>query len=72
MDKMNKKKSIKQLKSLIEHFNNGARDINDDDIEAIKYVLGYVKAASIDLNELFERMALINMNFIDTMVEYEY
>lgn len=32
-------KSIEQLKSLIEHFNNGGNDFNATDIEAIKYLL---------------------------------
>ncbi len=31
--------SIEQLKSLIEHFNNGGNDFNATDIEAIKYLL---------------------------------
>ena len=31
--------SIEQLKSLIEHFNNGGSDFNATDIEAIKYLL---------------------------------
>ena len=39
---MNKEKAINQLKSLIEHFNNGTRDINNDDIDAIKYILDYI------------------------------
>lgn len=39
---MTKDKVINQLKSLIEHFNNGANDINNDDIDAIKYILDYI------------------------------
>lgn len=31
--------SVEQLKSLIEHFNNGGNDFNATDIEAIKYLL---------------------------------
>lgn len=68
---MIKDKAIKQLESLIEHFNNGARDINNDDMDAIKYVLGYANAASIGFNELFKRMALINMSLTNMEVEYE-
>ncbi len=36
---MNAKESIEQLKSLIEHFNNGGNDFNATDIEAIKFLL---------------------------------
>lgn len=36
---MEVKESIKQLNSLIEHFNNGGLDFNATDIEATKYLL---------------------------------
>lgn len=36
---MTYEESIEQLKSLIEHFNNGGNDFNATDIEAIKYLL---------------------------------
>lgn len=36
---MTTKKSIEQLKSLIEHFNNGGNDFNATDIEAIQCLL---------------------------------
>ena len=36
---MTTKENIEQLKSLIEHFNNGGNDFNATDIEAIKFLL---------------------------------
>lgn len=36
---MDYEESMEQLKSLIEHFNNGGSDFNATDIEAIKYLL---------------------------------
>ena len=36
---MTTKENIEQLKSLIEHFNNGSNDFNATDIEAIKFLL---------------------------------
>lgn len=36
---MTTKESIEQLKSLIEHFNNGGNDFNATDIEAIQFLL---------------------------------
>lgn len=65
---MNKEKATKQLKSLIEHFENGARDINNDDIDAIKYILDYINKPLIDIsstfdidpNKAFESLATIN------------
>lgn len=38
-EQMAYEESIEQLKSLIEHFNNGGNDFNATDIEAIKYLL---------------------------------
>lgn len=39
MEQMNIEESIEQLKSLIEHFNNGGNDFNATDIDAIKILL---------------------------------
>lgn len=69
---MNKEKAIKQLKSLIEHFNNGARDINDDDIDAIKYILDYINkpiiniTTSVDLDpkKVLESLATIDVGSV--------
>lgn len=65
---MNKEKAINQLKSLIEHFNNGSNDINNDDIDAIKYILNYINKSTIDIsssidldpNKIFESLATVN------------
>ena len=65
---MNKEKAINQLKSLIEHLENGARDINNDDIDAIKYILAYINKSTIDIsssidldpNKIFESLATVN------------
>ena len=43
-DRMNINECIKQLNSLIEHFENGANDFNDTDIVAIRILLKEVKA----------------------------
>lgn len=51
---MTKEKAINQLKSLIEHFNNGARDINNDDIDAIKYILDYINKPNINISSTFD------------------
>lgn len=65
---MTKNKAINQLKSLIEHFNNGANDVNNDDIDAIKYILNYINKPTIDIsstidldpNKIFESLATVN------------
>lgn len=64
---MNKEKAINQLKSLIEHLENGARDINNDDIDAIRYILAYINKSTIDIssvdldpNKTFESLATVN------------
>lgn len=51
---MTKEKAINQLKILIEHFNNGARDINNDDIDAIKYILDYINKPNINISSTFD------------------
>lgn len=50
--KMNKEKAINQLQSLVEHFENGSNDINNDDIDAIKYILDYINKPTIDISSL--------------------
>lgn len=40
---MDQKEAIEQLKSLIEHFENGGRDIEDKDIDSIKFLLEEIK-----------------------------
>lgn len=70
---MNKDKAINQLKILIEHFNNGARDINNDDIDAIKYILDYINKPTIDIsssvnldpNKIFESLATFDTGSVD-------
>lgn len=44
--------SIEQLKSLIEHFNNGGSDFNATDIEAIKYLLKQSKKQKEVINKI--------------------
>ncbi len=73
---MNKEKAIKQLKSLIEHFENGARDINNDDIEAIRYVLDYINnpiiniSSTVDLDptKIFENLATIDAGSVSRTI----
>ena len=65
---MNKEKAINQLKSLIERFDNGAKDINNDDIDAIRYILDYINKSNINIsstidldpNKIFESLATVN------------
>lgn len=56
--------SIEQLKSLIEHFNNGGSDFNATDIEAIKYLLKQSKkqkeVIDIFLNKIDKNKMLLN------------
>lgn len=51
---MSKEKAINQLKSLIEHFNNGANDINNDDIDAIRYILDYINKPNINISSTID------------------
>lgn len=73
---MNKDKAINQLKSLIEHLENGARDINNDDIDAIKYILDYINKPTIDIsssidlepNKIFESLATVNAGSVSRTI----
>lgn len=53
---MNSKECEKQLNNLIEHFNYGGDDFNENDIEAIKHLMLENQMQHTKINELQDRI----------------